>query len=132
MYSEMGPDVLQTFLFASSGSVPYMYSSYWLNRLSWAEEEKLKGEKGGIQKFGWRDTVILFGNTILLTSSCLLRKYREALEIHKHQENLNKDNGLTITPLWQIILSVFFFNLTGHSNFLISCLSSPLIFLSSS
>jgi len=44
--------------------------------------------------------------TIANITSYFLRKYREAIEIQKHPNNLNRDNSYNINKIWKIILSV--------------------------
>jgi len=44
--------------------------------------------------------------TIANTTSYFPRKYREAIEIQKHPNNLNRDNGYNISRLWKNILPV--------------------------
>ena len=49
---------------------------------------------------------ILFdqATTITNTTSYFPRKYREAIEIQKHPNNLNRDNGYNISKIWKTIL----------------------------
>ena len=51
---------------------------------------------------------ILFDKTITIANitSYFPRKYKEATEIQKHPNNLNKDNGYNINKIWKIILPV--------------------------
>jgi len=51
---------------------------------------------------------ILFDRTttIATTTSYFPRKYREAIEIQKHSDNLNKNNGYNINKIWKPILPV--------------------------
>jgi len=51
---------------------------------------------------------ILFDKTttIATTTAYFPRKYREAIEIQKHFDNLNRDNGYNISKIWKPILSV--------------------------
>jgi len=49
---------------------------------------------------------ILFDKTIADITSYFSRKYREAIEIQKHPNNLNRDNGYNINKIWKIILPV--------------------------
>jgi len=44
--------------------------------------------------------------TITTTTAYFLRKYREAIEIQKYPDNLNRDNGYNISRIWKTILSV--------------------------
>jgi len=54
------------------------------------------------------DHQILFDKTTIIatTTSYFPRKYREAIEIQKHSDNLNKDNGYNINKIWKPILPV--------------------------
>jgi len=51
---------------------------------------------------------ILFDKTttIATITSYFPRKYRKAIEIQKHPDNLNKDNGYNISRIWKTILPV--------------------------
>jgi len=51
---------------------------------------------------------ILFDKTttIATTTSYFPRKYREAIEIQKHSNNLNRNNGYNISKIWKPILPV--------------------------
>ena len=44
--------------------------------------------------------------TIANITSYFPRKYREAIEIQKHPNNLNRNNGCNINKIWKTILSV--------------------------
>jgi len=44
--------------------------------------------------------------TTIATTSYFPRKYREAIEIQKHPDNLNRDNGCNVSRKWKIILPV--------------------------
>lgn len=52
---------------------------------------------------------ILFDQTTALANSkqYFPRKYREALEIRKHPNNINRDTGYQTHPIWNAILPVF-------------------------
>jgi len=49
---------------------------------------------------------ILFDKTITITNitSYFPRKYKEAIEIQKHSNNPNRDNGYNINKIWKTIL----------------------------
>ena len=49
---------------------------------------------------------ILFDKTTTIANitSYFLRKYREVIEIQKHPNNLNRDNGYNINKIWKTIL----------------------------
>jgi len=51
---------------------------------------------------------ILFDKTTTIANiiSYFPRKYREAIEIQKHPNNLNRDNGYNINKIWKNILPV--------------------------
>jgi len=51
---------------------------------------------------------ILFDKTttIAITTSYFPRKYSKAIEIKKHPDNLNRDNGYNISKIWKPILPV--------------------------
>jgi len=51
---------------------------------------------------------ILFDKTITIANITLYfpRKYREAIEIQKHPNNLNRDNGYNINKIWKNILPI--------------------------
>jgi len=51
---------------------------------------------------------ILFDKTIIIANITLYfpRKYKETIEIQKHPNNLNRDNGYNINKIWKTILSV--------------------------
>ena len=51
---------------------------------------------------------ILFDKTITIANitSYFPRKYRDTIEIKKHPNNLNKDNGYNINKMWKAILPV--------------------------
>jgi len=44
--------------------------------------------------------------TTIATTSYSPRKYKEAIEIQKHSNNLNRNNGYNISRIWKIILPV--------------------------
>ena len=50
----------------------------------------------------------MFAKTITIANitSYFPRKYREAIAIQKHPNNLNRDNGYNINKIWKIILPV--------------------------
>ncbi|XP_076397942.1 uncharacterized protein LOC143266273 [Megachile rotundata] len=52
---------------------------------------------------------ILFEKTKVLakTSAYLPRKYREAIEIRKHPNNINRETGYHINPIWHTLFPVF-------------------------
>jgi len=50
---------------------------------------------------------ILFDKTTTIaTTSYFPRKYREVIEIQKHPDNLNRDNGYNISKIWKPILPI--------------------------
>ena len=51
---------------------------------------------------------ILFDKTTTIVNITLYfpRKYREAVEIQKHSNNLNRDNGYDINKIWKTILPI--------------------------
>jgi len=51
---------------------------------------------------------ILFDKTIIIatTTSYFPRKYKEAVEIQKYSDNLNRDNGYNKSKIWKPILPV--------------------------
>nr|XP_012137516.1 PREDICTED: uncharacterized protein LOC105662086 [Megachile rotundata] len=53
---------------------------------------------------------ILFDKTEVLakTSAYLPRKHREAIEIRKHPNNINRETGYHINPIWHTLFPVFF------------------------
>jgi len=51
------------------------------------------------------DHQILFDKKKITAISHFPRKYR-AIEIQKHPDNLNRDNGYNISRIWKIILPV--------------------------
>nr|XP_012149152.1 PREDICTED: uncharacterized protein LOC105663622 [Megachile rotundata] len=53
---------------------------------------------------------ILFDKTEVLakTSAYIPRKHREAIEIRKHPNNINRETGYHINPIWHTLFPVFF------------------------
>jgi len=51
---------------------------------------------------------ILFNKRTIIANiiSYFPRKYREAIEIQKYPNNLNRDNGYNINKIWKTILPV--------------------------
>jgi len=51
---------------------------------------------------------ILFDKTttIATTASYFSRKYRETIDIQKHSDNLNRNNGYNISKIWKPILPI--------------------------
>jgi len=51
---------------------------------------------------------ILFNKTITVANitSYFPKKFKEAIEIQKHPNNLNRDNGYNINKIWKTILPV--------------------------
>jgi len=50
----------------------------------------------------------LFDKTTTIATITLYfpRKYREAIEIEKHSDKLNRDNGYNISRIWKTVFSI--------------------------
>jgi len=62
--------------------------------------------QSALSKHDHRGHQILFNKTITIAITYFPWKYREAVEIQKHPDNLNRNNGYNISRIWKTILLV--------------------------